>query len=100
MTDQNALIIIKPDPKVLAAAKMWRDELDATDKAKFVVDDTEGVIISHADSASAKRTELADLVDANAEGPTGIVEITFNGTEIESISTRILRVADPEEEPE
>lgn len=100
MANKNAVILIKLDPDSLTAIQSWHGNLGISDKEGFIVDATEEMVISYpdpSDKLKAKRTELMELVELNAKQATGVVEITFNGTEVESISTKIMRLADPED---
>ena len=100
LTDKrNDLIIICPDAKTMTAYETWYDKLTVDEKVNFKVDDGK-YIVSSTDplgTLDATRDALIKLVDDNAETPTSVVRLRFEGTTFASIA---MLVAKPEEEPE
>ena len=95
LTDkQNDIIVIRPDDKTFNAIVTWKDKLDTGDKTKFVVDAVEKTVISYPDplgTLDATRDELIALVDVNAESPTSVVRLRFDGPTFAAIVNMVAK---------
>lgn len=91
------VIVIKLDAKAEAAFDTWKSGLSNDDKTKFTKYDN-GLIMcppDPTDSLKVERDELIELVNANADTPTAVVRLNFEGPSFAAI---IMLVADPDNE--
>ena len=91
-------IIAQVDADAKTAIETWHGKLSPTEKTAVGIDGN--FVTSKPDAADqfgTQRTELMDLIKANAKEPTDVVRIRFSGPTVLSLGFIKERVADPED---